>query len=602
MENYKKHIDSFIREKAGRNKETPPSYIWDSLDKKLDELNASKPPVSYRWLRYFAIISLILMLGVTAIVKMFGNSDPEKQNIAKGKTQNESSKTAPTNTTQSNTQTANETTQVADVATNTNNTENTTGNTLPQSDKQAQKEQTTNAPSNTVAANKVASNPGRPGDNNAAANTNKKADVYAGNNNDKNTTTKTTRKQNTEPANQADKIAGVNKSKTGKKSKALHTGNTINPTNNYYSSSSNNESGDGLSKQHPTNETSTGNMQLQASPEVNGKEIAANKGNDNNNAVTKPQNEKETVVTKKDAQPQPAVAKKETINATTIQNHHKEMSKPSKRLEEGIKAGYESGFNSSAASKYVVSPYIQYNVSAKVSLLTQPAIKYANLSSKNIGTPQAYYNVNSDGAVTQNGNSVLTTNGIDSTYTTKYTYQETHDSIVKSYVVRGSYLEFELPILFKYYLAKKVSVFGGINLIYNKLTGITENTYTQQDILRSVNFSTTTSYLPTTLPAGLDLPYTGTSLANYKGPIYQVSQAGQFHIGYMVGFSYEYNAGWLFDALLQQSPVKSNVIGGYNVNAPLSAPYCRLSVGYRFHSVHHKEKLFGNGKDTGRGD
>ena len=161
-------------------------------------------------------------------------------------------------------------------------------------------------------------------------------------------------------------------------------------------------------------------------------------------------------------------------------------------------------------------------------------------------------------------------------------------------------MEFELPVLAKYYIAKQLSVYAGINLIYTQLPGITEHTYEQDGILKTVDFTTVTPALPTTLPLSPNVSYTGTPFANYSGPLYQSSATGKFHIGYMVGFTYQCGKRWLLDALVQQSPVSSNVIGGYNINAPLSAFYWRTSVGYKFLN-NHKDKLFGK-KDTGRGD
>ena len=228
----------------------------------------------------------------------------------------------------------------------------------------------------------------------------------------------------------------------------------------------------------------------------------------------------------------------------------------------------------------------------------QPSAKYAQLTTHNVGNTQSYYIVNDDGIVTQSGSSTL--NLQNNTYTTNYSFTQTHDSISKSNVARGTYMEFELPILAKYYIVKQLSVYAGINLIYTHLPGITEHTYEQDGILKTVDFTTVTPAPPSTLPLSPNVSYTGTPFANYNGPLYQSLSTGKFHIGYMVGFTYQYGKRWLLDALIQQSPVSSNVIGGYNINAPLSAFYWRTSVGYKFIN-YRKDKLFGK-KDTGRGD
>ena len=218
-------------------------------------------------------------------------------------------------------------------------------------------------------------------------------------------------------------------------------------------------------------------------------------------------------------------------------------------------------------------------------MLLQPAAKYAQLSSHSVGNSQSYYEVNDDGVITPVNGS-----------TTNYTYTVSHDSIIKSYAYRGSYMEFELPILLKYYLTKHASVFGGINLLYSMQPGITENTYEKNNIRQSIGFTSTTSQ-----PVAPDVSYSGAPFTTYNGPLYQSSTAGQFHIGYMAGFSYEVGRKWLFDALVEQSPVMTNTVGGYNVNAPLSQMYFRLSAGYKFKKSAKKNNPFGH-MDTGRGD
>jgi hypothetical protein len=60
-----------------------------------------------------------------------------------------------------------------------------------------------------------------------------------------------------------------------------------------------------------------------------------------------------------------------------------------------------------------------------------------------------------------------------------------------------------------------------------------------------------------------------------------MKQENMLRVGYMIGLSYEYSQRWLFDALIQHSPLKPDVKDGYNLNSSLSSPYFRLSVGYK---------------------
>jgi hypothetical protein len=164
-----------------------------------------------------------------------------------------------------------------------------------------------------------------------------------------------------------------------------------------------------------------------------------------------------------------------------------------------------------------------------------------------------------------------------------YSYTETHDSIIKTNKTGGTYVEFELPVLLKYYVSKEFSVYGGFNIIYSRSMGIREQTYTSRSLSRTV---TENGLGPINTPAPpppepLSISYTGAPISTYTGPDYPVPSGSLLRFGYMFGFSYEYNKKWLFDGLVQQGMVQPNVQGGYNTNAPLSAPYIRLTIGYK---------------------
>jgi hypothetical protein len=258
--------------------------------------------------------------------------------------------------------------------------------------------------------------------------------------------------------------------------------------------------------------------------------------------------------------------------------------KPSShRIEAGLKLGYERGFDNSAATKYVVSPYLQYNLSSRVSLMIQPAIKSASFSTRSVGKPQAYYKENNDGAITQVGDvtkNYLVEGGtrVDSQYTATYNYSQTHDSTVKAYSIGGTFIEFELPLLLKYAVTQSLSVYGGVNINYSKLVGLTESSTTVQGIKVSIDSTNTSSGAPAHLPLNSVITYHGNSLAEYQGV---TAPGSMLRFGYTLGLSYEYSNRWLFDALMQQAPVKPDMQHGYNVNTTVSSPYFRLSIGYK---------------------
>ena len=257
------------------------------------------------------------------------------------------------------------------------------------------------------------------------------------------------------------------------------------------------------------------------------------------------------------------------------------------RFELGIKAGYEKGFAFDAARKAIVSPYLQYNLSTKFSLMVQPSVKAAKVATRNIGSESSYYTVNNDGAtalVESVPMYVPSGLGFDTLWVNNYSYSQTHDSIVKSNTYGGTYVEADLPILIKYYIVPKFSVYGGVNIAYGKLTGVKEHTYTSDPIMqKGDSFTVTRQRVALPEPPALTsvIRYTGTPYSTYSGPQYPTNKGATLRLGYMIGFSYEFKDKWLIDGLVQQGMAKQDVQGGYNINKSLSAAYFRFTIGYR---------------------
>ncbi len=249
----------------------------------------------------------------------------------------------------------------------------------------------------------------------------------------------------------------------------------------------------------------------------------------------------------------------------------------------GIKAGYEGGFTHDASNKLVISPFIERRLSSKFSIMAQPAIKSSRARSNGLSGTQTFYKTDPNGTVTNVDSFLIPV--IQNNQTTGYllrinvAYHETHDSIVKSYATGGNYLEFELPILLKYSINDKLSVYGGVSLNYSKYIQIKENTFTAQAIVR--NDTTFTIYPTAPAPISSVLQYAGNNISSYSGPLYPAQSGGLFRMGYMLGVSYEIRKRWLIDAMLQKAPAKTNIQGGYDVNKGLSTSYFRLTLGYR---------------------
>jgi len=251
----------------------------------------------------------------------------------------------------------------------------------------------------------------------------------------------------------------------------------------------------------------------------------------------------------------------------------------------GLKGGFEMALIGTGSSKIAVSPFIQYRLGKKFSIMVQPAIKGVRQQVRTVGTPGNYYESKSGTGgyrLVDSALLYLVMTG-DTLWRRNYEYTEKYDSIVKTYKTGGTYLEFELPVLLRFDVTPKFGVYGGLNMVYSKRQGVREETKVWTDQMAKGEVSTV---LPVTAPAVLPtttgLNYTGTPLANYAGAAYPDDRSGLMRMGYMLGVSYEFKKRWLADAMLQQSFVPANLQGGTDLNKPFGVPYIRLTIGYRF--------------------
>lgn len=68
MDKKRKHIDDFFRDKMGHYAEVPPLDAWADMDKRLDILKPATVPTNpYRWMGHFGMVSVVAILGVTAV-------------------------------------------------------------------------------------------------------------------------------------------------------------------------------------------------------------------------------------------------------------------------------------------------------------------------------------------------------------------------------------------------------------------------------------------------------------------------------------------------------------------------------------------------------
>lgn len=541
MKNYRKHIDDFFREKLGAYTETPPPEVWEDLETRLDGLAM---PFSYmKLLKHFVIVSLIAVVGISVTKSFSGgnnilftnwfssNNQPKGEinkttnaaTLAKNDTKGQLAKVSSDNNGVQNQMVTDNQTKTAVIASNNNNALIVPDN---------------NGGSSSSQANRSNSKP-------------VVASAFS-----------------TSANNAMKKLEKISKNK-------LHKNQGIVKLN--------------LER---SNNTGSNSYPVESSIAINvidskggkpglGDEINQNDGNHTNlNSSSK----------KLETKVLPVAVKQDIPKVNAEKNSPKNVEKPAivlsnPHFEAGIKVGYENGFSSVSAGKDVVAGYLQYNINSKFSVMAQPGIKYAGFDFGRVGSAQKYYRENNDSVTTAYGTVIkkidVSGGTLDTVYSTPYNYKQSHDSIVKTYTFKGSYFEFELPILLKYKLNKHLAVYGGVNMIYCQLPSISESTYTQKGIIRSVNDTNSTRGHVAPQALNSVITYSGNEYSSYKGPVYSNSNVSKLMFGYMLGFTYECSNHWLFDALIQQEPASKATKLGNNITNPLNQTYFRLSVGYK---------------------
>ena len=256
-------------------------------------------------------------------------------------------------------------------------------------------------------------------------------------------------------------------------------------------------------------------------------------------------------------------------------------------LSWGIKGGIESGFGAGTAKKGVFSTYVAYNLAPRWSVVLQPTIKVASVAGRSLPGSQSFYKANGDSSRTVTDSIpvfIIGSGGHNDTigWGTTYRYSQSHDSIVKSYNVGGTYIEAEMPLLLRFKINSHLSVYGGPNFVYGRYVATREKTATI-NVMSSKNYTQINPIgtAPTLVPIDSVLKMSGTPYTQYGGPLYPNSTSSLLRIGYMLGFSYEFNKRWMVDVLMQQTPTQTRTVGGYNANTALSAPYFRFTLGYQ---------------------
>lgn len=260
------------------------------------------------------------------------------------------------------------------------------------------------------------------------------------------------------------------------------------------------------------------------------------------------------------------------------------------RFDIGMKAGYERGFANFSTSSFIISPYLQWNISTGFAFVFQPGVRYNQINRSDITSPtQAYHNITSQRL---DSNHVITSDSSDTFIQYNYTYRNTYDSIVVGSVLKTkNYWEIELPVMLRYKIGSNLAIFGGISLIFGNMVEMEEKRSTYSGLTKSssVSYPRQLAHLNGPVIPPLDNYFT------YNTPHISTASSANINpatnparMGLMFGFSYEFQKRITLDVLYKQTISDMKYVPNEDVRKLYTQPYLRIMIGF---------KLFEGGKD-----
>lgn len=262
------------------------------------------------------------------------------------------------------------------------------------------------------------------------------------------------------------------------------------------------------------------------------------------------------------------------------------------KLDYGIKAGYDAGIGSYHANGYVFSPYIEWKLSDKISVLLQPGVKYAKLNKTSIDDAAvSYYNITASKLDSAHQRVQL---GLDSFaqpyYGTRrrYYYSQTHDSVVIATEIKTkTYYQYEIPLMLQYRIVKQLGMYAGVSANISKVMiekAEVRKTYNNITLNDSLLFAVVPDSIPApSIPSvNSRFSYNTTPYSQYNaGTTLQNATSNPVRFSYVIGINYEVWRRLMIDMVVHGMLSSPTYIPDSRIKSIYKQPYIRIMIGYR---------------------
>ncbi|HRO43528.1 MAG TPA: hypothetical protein PL009_11890 [Flavipsychrobacter sp.] len=273
------------------------------------------------------------------------------------------------------------------------------------------------------------------------------------------------------------------------------------------------------------------------------------------------------------------------------------------RFDLGIKAGYERGFADFTTNTFIISPYLQWNISTGFAFVLQPGFRYNQLNRNDIfGGSQSYHKITNAQVTESHIYGTDSINGVMTpTVQRNYSFTNTYDSVrVGAMLQTRTFWEIELPIMLRYKIASNFAVFGGLSMIFGNLVEMEEKRETYSGLTRSSNLSfdkVDTAAPAPVLPApdqffNYNTQNIGAASNNNLNPA-----TNPVRLGLMFGFSYELQKRITLDVLYKQTISDMKYVPNEQVRKIYTQPYLRVMLGFKLFEGGKQDNIVKNPAD-----